>query len=947
MKKNPFIVLFILLALLHSSSIAQISDQIAKYRADNYGNQTSRKRGIADGNQIRTIFFNDGQVGTWSDRPSGEWPKGSGYCYLDGSALLLGAEFTAPGNLQVIHSVEGSYREEVDFNPFTGELWVLEPLPGYANPNSSSPAINNLPDTWPVSWPSALKGINDSLNGKWFGINNNSHSTGDFETFFVMDDSQDFEFTKAPYSFFPIPSDTKRGGLGLRIEARRIASSSPQVDDVLYMIYDVYNISDFNYSKAFFGLFIDSGVGGLSDGSDDSGSYSDTDELFYFYDRDASAQPGNWKTGYFGTAFLETPTNNSGNEVGLGSIAIERLSNKGSNTLWIKNDEAVWNRVSHSVKDTSLNNSNIHSILGTGLFEFNKGEQKKFVTAFIFGESINDLALNKASAAAYYKSKFSEEGFRKIPVTIQNVSTLNVLQGTVGIDWSASNYPSQDLITDMLISTDGVSFNYYKSSKGNFGTFLFETSSFPDGIFYKIKVVCYNKTEYGEFISPNYIVINNEGKAAPQLKFETPSDSGKTIRDQFKIEWISGDADSDPYTVSLYYGMKETNSWELIEKNLSSEKREFIWNTKLIPNGNSFCLKAVVKGNTDSSIVFSERFSIQNDRKFVDARLYADMKNCHGSGEFLIALIDPSQFTKDTYLVKFVKLADSTSVGYTVNNITKNINLIEPTLIIDNLESNQFDGMRLIINDDKKKEIIASQSKWISGNSNFTFSISPDKSSPSRNIYQPYDYKLTFYDANIYTTPYTKQLINMKVKNLTENKDVDCELFDNDKNGKLNAGDDIVLVEYPQGTIFKLSWRIKFNNPVSGTPIPPRGNDEYIFVSSRPFRVGDEIKFSTVNIPVGISSENNGIPSKFYLQQNFPNPFNPSTTIKYSVAQTALISIKVFDVLGREVATLVNEFQQPGSYVKTLRATSLPSGVYFYRLTAGSYAETKKMLLVK
>ncbi|OGU65219.1 MAG: hypothetical protein A2499_06850 [Stygiobacter sp. RIFOXYC12_FULL_38_8] len=98
----------------------------------------------------------------------------------------------------------------------------------------------------------------------------------------------------------------------------------------------------------------------------------------------------------------------------------------------------------------------------------------------------------------------------------------------------------------------------------------------------------------------------------------------------------------------------------------------------------------------------------------------------------------------------------------------------------------------------------------------------------------------------------------------------------------------------------------------------------------------------------------NSIPSEFRLEQNYPNPFNPETTIKYTIPASlnpskggTLVSLKVFDLLGGEVATLVNEYQQAGSYVKTLHAKSLPSGVYFYRLQAGSFSETKKMLLIK
>ena len=89
------------------------------------------------------------------------------------------------------------------------------------------------------------------------------------------------------------------------------------------------------------------------------------------------------------------------------------------------------------------------------------------------------------------------------------------------------------------------------------------------------------------------------------------------------------------------------------------------------------------------------------------------------------------------------------------------------------------------------------------------------------------------------------------------------------------------------------------------------------------------------------------IPSSYILSQNFPNPFNPSTKIKYSVPQSSQVVIKIFDIVGNEIETLVNEEKPAGSYELTWNAANLPSGVYFYQLRAGSFVETKKMLLLK
>jgi hypothetical protein len=89
------------------------------------------------------------------------------------------------------------------------------------------------------------------------------------------------------------------------------------------------------------------------------------------------------------------------------------------------------------------------------------------------------------------------------------------------------------------------------------------------------------------------------------------------------------------------------------------------------------------------------------------------------------------------------------------------------------------------------------------------------------------------------------------------------------------------------------------------------------------------------------------IPEEFGLQQNYPNPFNPSTTITYQVARAGLVSLKVFNLLGQEVATLVNEVEAPGTYQQTWTAAGLPSGGYFYRLQSGPVTLTRTMLLVK
>ena len=104
----------------------------------------------------------------------------------------------------------------------------------------------------------------------------------------------------------------------------------------------------------------------------------------------------------------------------------------------------------------------------------------------------------------------------------------------------------------------------------------------------------------------------------------------------------------------------------------------------------------------------------------------------------------------------------------------------------------------------------------------------------------------------------------------------------------------------------------------------------------------------------GIRKIETGVPNSFSLSQNYPNPFNPVTKIKFDIPQTILASgnnnpvlLKVYDNLGREIKTLVNESLQPGTYEVSFDAGNFSSGVYYYKLSVGQFTETKKMLMIK
>jgi hypothetical protein len=115
---------------------------------------------------------------------------------------------------------------------------------------------------------------------------------------------------------------------------------------------------------------------------------------------------------------------------------------------------------------------------------------------------------------------------------------------------------------------------------------------------------------------------------------------------------------------------------------------------------------------------------------------------------------------------------------------------------------------------------------------------------------------------------------------------------------------------------------------------------------------GGRLIFVADRILTLFTDDNNNVnfdltPKEFNLQQNYPNPFNPATTIEYTIPKDGNVSLKVYDITGREVASLVNKYQDAGSYITTWDASNFGSGIYFYRMISGDYSATKRMVLKK
>ena len=192
---------------------------------------------------------------------------------------------------------------------------------------------------------------------------------------------------------------------------------------------------------------------------------------------------------------------------------------------------------------------------------------------------------------------------------------------------------------------------------------------------------------------------------------------------------------------------------------------------------------------------------------------------------------------------------------------------------------------------------------------NFSYTI------PATNGF--YDVVLKF--AEIYQTSPKTRLFNVDCEGERVISNFDIYF----RTGKDKAYDVVVPLEITDGGLNISFSTITDNAKISGLEIRHQGS-------------------------TGVENLSNGkVPTEYMLSQNYPNPFNPTTEIQFSIVERRFVSLKVYDMLGREVETLVNEQKSPGTYTIEWNASSFPSGIYFYRLQAGNFSETKKLMFLK
>src|SRR3989339_244254 len=986
--KKAFLVSFFFL-IVSNILIAQVTEQTLKYRNDPYGNKTFRKKGIMDGNQIRTLFRNDGQIGSWPDRPSGEWPKGTGHHYLDGCTPIVSTRLeTAVG---VVHPALTSYREEVDVDPATGQLWVMEPVPGYNNPGSEIPAISTNPATWPEIWPRTLPLITPAWDGYWFGYFGRGVQNAEFETFYVMDDSQDKEYNRPPYSFYPVLSDNARGGVGIREEVRGFQWSHVLAEDIIFWHFDIINLSDFDRDSTIFGFYADTGVGGVEDNADDNANYSTLLDLTYAFDADGVAPPNKWKTGYVGYAYLESPGNalngidddedgmiderrddgidNDGDwrpyldlngngkwdageneplnddvgedgvgpfdpqykgpdtgegngiptngepnfdktdkdesdQIGLTSLKIDRLDNKGPLSIWPKNDEYIWNNLLQGNFDTTVQKANIQIAVGSGPFPLKLNTQERFSVALVFGSDFEDMVFNKETVQQIYNANYN---FTKPPLK----PTLQAVAGDkkVFLYWNSISEQSRDPF--LGFEQNDPTLGYKKDFEG----YLIYRSEEPE--FNDIKTITDSKGE-PKFYKPiaQFDLIDGIGGPDPigvnGAHFWRGDDVG------LQHSYIDEDVVNGKtyYYACVAYDQGDPNFGTA---GLMSTETTKIITQDLVGNIQFIDINcAIITPNAPAA-------------GYIPPAINPDVIQLTGlgTGAIDIVVLDGS-LIKDgaTYKVLFNSTGNIPVYKTDSYSVVREFSSVVDTLDVNGGASNlgtgkyssPFDGIAISMSNYDSVIVDLDNSGWIKGFCTLYMPVTPDRSNVQRNIAWPSDYEIEWLADKSVITPFTKIPINFKVRNLTRGDTVQAEILDINKSKTFDLGDEIVIIEYV-GTAYKLTWNIGYYPPISIPYIVhPSAGDKFRVSTHRPYATGDYFTFSTTSSKVDNNTAKNSLDKIGIV----PNPYiSANAWERRNLNQTGRGERRI-DFINLPAKCEIRIYTLTGALIKTLNKDSSP-----------------------
>ena len=913
------------------------------------GNSQEIKEVILNSNQVTTVLYNYGSIckpNTLSYVADFVW-RDLGYMFEFGPLV---AAKVVNNNGDTMRIVDDSFilPSQGSYSSDGTEKWGWLPRTGYTNPNSPFVATANDPSSWPTSWTG------------WNGELGNGITIGNDEAFYVIDD-----FTNREFSYYPFPNDTTKRGLGLKSEVR-IYQFDNIFKNSIVVKYFLTNESSKNLDEVYFGFFGDPHIGGANNYSDDrvtlinlgDNNVSSNNYSVCLFDADGMGDGGR-PTGYMGFRFLETP----------GKQGMTSFNPAMFGSVFPKDDAVMWQWLSGGI-DTI--NSVYHNpgdniiSFGTGSFSLAAGETKTISIVVSVSENFEKFIQDAKLFPYHYYfpeietqigSSGGDENYH-VSLTFPVEGTLN---GTVPVQWDyTGTNPDAQVFIDCS-SDNGRNWQYVATAPAADETYNWNTENNKDGVNYILRTTAFTPDtafKYYYSLSSSLITINNPVNAQPEVELNI-NFAGTTITDpSADVLWNIADADNSTLNVSLAYAASAEGPWnEITTGAYSTGNFNYNWDvTQLATMPVCFLKLTASDGQLDSTVIspsFAVNYAVAS---------FQPSNILHLSGlataDINIEVSDSSALIDDTYDLSFTGVSGA-AVNLSVKNVNTGALLVENLPVIRGSSTPVFNGIKLLI-DNKTTAVNNQKTRFNRAALDTTYKITFPPIAGNPKIPVPNDWAIIFNDMTTdlsgnYLYPADTVISNLgnvkiitpfKIVNTTYNEPGEYIIFVSTGVQNLSAWNTsqriILRPQNPVGAT--TTYQVKFN---FDEVVKPQNGDTLFIITDKALTAEDNYRFS-VNPNVVLPVEQKELlPGNFALFQNYPNPFNPSTTIKYSLAEGGRVIIKIFDILGKEVITLTDEYKDAGYYEIDFRAENLSSGIYFYKIASGSFSETKKMVLLR
>lgn len=916
------------------------------------GDPIARRRSVTDANAVRTTLFNYGMSGRTAAVPEEipyEWPRGTHQNYIAFVGMFIGGE---------VVNIYGDTIQIVDVPTFrespNGESWNFEPVPEYQNLTFTDFARSDDPTTWPAYWPDKMNDPNDpGWPGSWNSLWGKNVFFAEQEFYYHISDD-----LYNRYAFYPDSTDFTRQGLGIVVSRRVMEFDFFQ--DAVFFVSDIYNAGTTDIEKAAVTMWIADLVGSDGDSNDDFMRYNLADRVIYFLDQDGIGNQyfGSDTVGVAALAFLQNPYQNlSPNplELDITNIRYDPAGGINFNTVA---DSALWNRyMTPGHFDPPITVTGDYDVFtSVSYFPLPAGQHQRLITAMIFGKDTVKIKQKLNRIKAIFPDIMN--GTPTVPVTVLSPSGGQTTSGQFAIQWNAQNN-DPSLNVSIFLSRDlGETYKAIAWDLPNTGSYLWDTTNEPDGIFNKLKFLAVGDSTFGMATTDSVFTINNPVRAEPQIMLTSPQ-TGQTYQNNLPVEWIAGDADDDSIDIDLSYSVLDSVFSDTIVSGLSNTGF-YNWNISHLPNSSSYNLQARAHAGQVSSFDVVSDFEISNPRDTLSGSAQTQ-RHTIGTGLIEVHVVNPSDLNGHNYRVQF-NVPSLGTTTYDVIDETSGMQVVTGASQVNGLiEGPLFDGIRLLVQNDSTS-LNTITSGW-NHSEVYGFDFDLFFFLFVTGIKDPSDYRLEIGNVGIDTSKaldigffhFPSKPVNFKITNLTTGEPLDFAFLENHQNdGRFtvnpsNADETdlvIFLAKNSQDSLVP-SWSV-FLNPYSGNRNPQPG-DTLSLNLYKAFQDSDYYSFEA--LPTLLEQTNQPV-NDFMLYPNYPNPFNPETTIRFRIGNTEKVRLLVYDILGRKIRSLMDRKLTPGSYTIKWYGVNdsgllVASGIYFYQLAAGNFKKTRKMVLIR